>query len=137
MKPVLKNIIAVLAGLLVGSLVNMGIIMISGMVITPPEGADVTTMEGLKESIHLFQPRHYIMPFLAHALGTFAGAYLAALIAANNKLRWALLVGAFFLVGGISNVFMIPSPAWFIALDLIVAYIPMAYLGGKIVGKPV
>lgn len=135
MKPILKNIIAVLAGLLVGSLVNMGIVMISGMVITPPEGADVTTLEGLKESIHLFQPKHYIMPFLAHALGTFAGAYLAALIAANNKLRWALLVGGFFLVGGISNVFMIPAPTWFIVLDLLVAYIPMAYIGGKIVGQ--
>jgi len=135
MKPILKNIIAVLTGLLVGSLVNMGIVMISGMVIEPPEGADVTTLEGLKESIHLFQPRHYIMPFLAHAIGTFVGAFLAAWIAANNKSRWALLIGAFFFVGGLSNVFMIPSPIWFIALDLIVAYFPMAYLAGKMVGK--
>ena len=27
---------------------------------------------------------------------------------------------------------MIPAPAWFIALDLIVAYIPMAWIGGRL-----
>jgi hypothetical protein len=30
------------------------------------------------------------MPFLASALGTFAGAYLAALIATNNKIKFTL-----------------------------------------------
>jgi hypothetical protein len=27
---------------------------------------------------------------------------------------------------------MIPAPAWFIALDLIAAYLPMAWLGAKL-----
>ncbi len=75
MNSIIRNILAVVAGAVVGSLVNMGIIMISSSIIPPPDGADVTTMEGLKASMHLFQPRHFIMPFLAHALGTFAGAF--------------------------------------------------------------
>ncbi len=32
-------------------------------------------------------------------------------------------------------VLQLPSPMWFNALDLIVAYIPMAYLGGKLVNR--
>ena len=77
MNPIIRNVLAVIAGLIVGSIVNMGIIAISGSIIPPPEGADVTTMEGLKATMHLFEPRHFIFPFLAHALGTLAGAIIA------------------------------------------------------------
>ncbi|HPG34599.1 MAG TPA: hypothetical protein PLM34_12140, partial [Lentimicrobium sp.] len=60
MKIVVRNILAVIAGALLGSVVNMGIIMISGSLIPLPAGADNTTMEGLKESMHLFQPKHFL-----------------------------------------------------------------------------
>jgi hypothetical protein len=132
MNSTLRNILAVITGVVAGSLINMGIIMISSSVVPPPEGADVTTMEGLKASMHLFQPRHFIMPLLAHAIGTFAGAILAAWIAANHKMTFAMIIGVFFLVGGIANIFMLPSPAWFIVVDIVCAYIPVAYLAGKL-----
>ncbi len=135
MYPILKNILAVVLGLIVGSIVNMGIIMISGSIIPPPAGADVTTMEGLKSSMHLFEPRHFIMPFAAHALGTFVGAIIAALIAASHRMTFALVIGCVFLVGGIANVFLLPSPLWFTIVDLVFAYIPMSYLGGRLVTK--
>ena len=135
MNPVVKNILAVIVGIVFGSIVNMGIIMISGSVIPPPDGADVTTMEGLKSSMHLFQPKNFIMPFLAHALGTLAGAFFAALIAANHKMKFALVIGFVFMAGGITNVIMLPSPTWFTILDVAGAYIPMAYLAGKLASK--
>ena len=134
MNPILKNILAVVAGVILGSVVNMGIIMLSSSIIPPPEGVDVTNMESLKSSMHLFEPKHFIFPFLAHALGTLSGAFTAALIAAANKMRFALGIGAFFLLGGIVNVFMLPSPAWFTVLDLVGAYIPMGWLGGRWAG---
>ncbi|MDP5062529.1 MAG: hypothetical protein NWP64_11475, partial [Maribacter sp.] len=120
---------AVVAGIVVGSLVNMGIIMISGSIIPPPEGADITTMEGLKASIRLFEAKHFIFPFLAHALGTLVGAFIATKIAATRKMTMALLVGLFFLIGGTANIVMLGGPMWFTALDIIVAYMPMGYLG--------
>lgn len=135
MNPTLKNILAVVAGLLIGSVVNMGLIMISGKIIPPPEGADVTTMEGLKASMHLMQPKHFLFPFLAHALGTFVGAALAATLAATRKMRLAIVIGIIFLVGGITNVFMLPSPMWFNVVDLVGAYIPMAWIAGKLFAK--
>jgi hypothetical protein len=135
MNPIIRNILAVVAGIVIGSAVNMGIIMISGLIIPPPDGADVTTAEGLKAAMHLFQPKHFLMPWLAHALGTFVGAFLAALIAANRKMIVAMIVGGFFLVGGIANVLMLPSPLWFTIVDLAGAYIPMAYLAAKLAEK--
>lgn len=72
-----------------------------------------------------------IIAFLAHALGTLVGAIIAGLIAATHKMKFALSIGLFFLIGGIINVFMLPSPLWFAIIDLAGAYIPMAWLGGK------
>ncbi|PIB29986.1 hypothetical protein BFP77_05030 [Maribacter sp. 4U21] len=135
MNPVLKNMLAVLAGLIVGSLVNMGIVILSGSIIPPPEGGDVTTMEGLKATMHLFEPKHFIMPFLAHALGTLGGAFVAAEIAASRNFFMALIVGAFFFIGGALSVSSLGGPMWFNALDLVVAYFPMAYLGWKLAGS--
>jgi uncharacterized membrane protein YqgA involved in biofilm formation len=135
MSPIVKNIVAVVIGIVVGSSVNMAIISISGSIIPPPDGFDVTTTEGLKNAMHLFEPKHFIFPFLAHALGTLVGAFLAAKIASNHKMKFAYGIGFFFLLGGIASVFLLPSPTWFTLLDLIGAYLPMAYLGGKLATK--
>jgi hypothetical protein len=128
----LKNTIAVIAGLIIGGIINMGIIMISSSVIPPPNGADITTMEGLKETMHLFEPRHFLFPFLAHAIGTLIGAIVTSKFAATKKRSMALIVGFIFLIGGTINVFLLPAPMWFNATDLIGAYIPMALIGWKL-----
>jgi len=135
MNPVLKNIFAVITGIVLGSVVNMSIIAVGDLIISLPEGADNSTMEALKETMHLFQPKHFLFPFLAHAMGTFVGALLAAKIAASNKMVFALVIGGVFLAGGISMVFMIPSPLWFAILDLVGAYLTMGWLAGKLVTK--
>ena len=132
MNPILRNILAIILGLIIGSAVNMGLILISGSVIPPPEGADATTMEGLKESMHLFESKHFIFPFLAHALGTLVGAFIAAMIAASRKMTFAMVIGVFFLIGGIVNVYLLPAPTWFAVVDILGAYIPMAWIGGKL-----
>lgn len=132
MTPILRNILAVVMGIIIGSMVNMALIMISDSVIPPPAGADIHTTEGLKASMHLFQPKHFIFPFLAHAIGTLVGACLTTWIANSNTLRFAFIIAAFFLVGGIASIFMLPSPIWYMVVDLVFAYIPMAYCGGKL-----
>ncbi len=132
MNPTVKYILAILAGIIIGGVVNGIIISISASVIPPPEGANLTTMEGLKASMSLMEPKHFLMPFLAHALGTLVGAILASYIAGDNKLRAALIVGFFFFLGGFANIIMLPSPLWFSFVDLLGAYLPMAWIGYKI-----
>ncbi len=132
MNTILRNILAVVAGLIVGSLVNMGLVMMSGSIIPLPAGADTSTTEGLKEAMPLFEAKHFIFPFLAHACGTLVGAFVAYLLAGNHKLKFALGIGCFFFLGGLSSILMLPSPLWFSLLDLMGAYLPMAWFGSQL-----
>ncbi|MDF1800377.1 MAG: hypothetical protein P1V81_14460 [Planctomycetota bacterium] len=124
-----------LAGLVIGSIVNMGLIMTGPSVIPLPEGVDPADMESLEANMHLFEARHFLFPWLAHALGTLAGALVAGTIATTKKAAAAWFIGCFFLLGGAANAFMLPAPAWFLAADLLGAYLPMAWIATKVVGK--
>lgn len=132
MNPILKNSIAVIVGLVVGSLVNIGLVNLGPHVVPLPDGADVSTMESLKASMALFKPINFLFPFLAHALGTLAGAFATAKLAASHGPKLALVVGVFFLAGGIAAANMLGGPMWFTVTDLVLAYLPMAWLGGKL-----
>ena len=78
---------------------------------------------------------------MAWTLGTLAGALTAYLIAATYRASLAYGIGAVFLSGGVAASFMIPAPAWFIALDLLAAYLPMAWwsvqIGRRLVGPAI
>ena len=102
MPALLRSLLAILAGIVVGALINGALITLG--------------------------PSHFGIVFLAHALGTFFGALIAYLVAENHKARFAWAIGVIFLLGGIAASYLIPAPAWFIALDLIAAYLPMAWL---------
>lgn len=134
MPPLAKNILAVVIGLVVGSVVNMGIITAGPLVIPPPAGVDMSDMDKLAENLKLLQPVHFIAPWLAHALGTLVGAFLAAKLAISHKMKLALGIASFFLLGGILMVCLVGGPVWFAALDLIGAYLPMGFLGARLAG---
>ena len=132
MNPIVRNVLALIAGFIVASIVNMSLVMSSGLVAPPPPGADMTTTEGIRAAMPRMQPIHFLMPFLAHALGTLAGAMTAAAIAASHKTKFALAIGVVYLLAGITMATTVGGPAWFIASDLALAYLPMAWLGAKI-----
>jgi hypothetical protein len=134
MKTVVRNVLAIVAGVIVGSLVNTGLVNLGPFVIPLPEGADVSSMEGLRDSMQLFAPVNFVFPFLAHATGTLAGAFVVAKLAASHSVKFAIGIGVFFLIGGIAAVYMLGGPLWFIVTDLLLAYIPMAYLGAVLAG---
>lgn len=129
MRAFLRGALALLVGLAVGSVVNMGLVMLGGRLFPPPAGMDASTTEGLKAAMPLFGPQHFLMPFLAHALGTLAGAFVATWLGGRVSRVPALLVGLLFLAGGVAAAFMLPAPLWFEATDLLLAYLPFAWLG--------
>lgn len=134
MNQILRNVLAVVVAIVIGSAANFGLIMVGVRVIPPPEGFDLTDPQSIKSSFHLLQPQHFIFPFLAHALGTLVGAFTVAKIAASQKLLYAVGIGVFFLFMGLSVAIDLPAPLWFEALDLIGAYLPMALLGAHLAG---
>lgn len=134
MNPILKNILAVIAGWIGGSIINMGLIKI-GHKLIPIEGIDPNSMTELAAVMPTLEFKYFVFPFLAHALGTLFGAIIAGLIAVNHKMKFSLAIGVLFLIGGIMVNYMLPGPTWFAAVDILLAYIPMAWLGGKIAIK--
>ncbi len=133
MNPTLRNSLAVLSGLVIGGAVNMALVVIGGKAMPPPPGVDVNDIASINAHIGEYSVAQLMAPFLAHALGTLVGALVAARIAVSHHMLLAMLIGIAFLAGGIMAVRMIPnSPAWFSALDLAVAYLPMAWLGARV-----
>lgn len=133
---VFRNVAAVIMGWFLGSCVNMGLVYASPHVVPPPDGVNPADMDSLRENIHKFEPKHCVMPFLAHALGTLVGAFAAAKIAASRHFTFAMSIGVLFLLGGIAIAAMLPAPVWFEAADIVLAYLPMGWLGWKLSGRP-
>ncbi|HAB36110.1 MAG TPA: hypothetical protein DCE58_05855 [Cryomorphaceae bacterium] len=125
MKPLVLTLLAAILGMAL----NGYLIAYSHLFVAPPVGADLTTEEGLLAAMPLMEPKHYAMPFLAHALGTLLSAFLVSWWVRPATLQRSMLLGFVFLAGGLYMVRILPSPMWFNILDLGLAYLPMAYLG--------
>lgn len=133
MNPTIRNILVTIVGLFIGSIVNMQIIMNSGSIIPLPDGVDPMNMT--PEVIGALPLKNFIPIFLAHALGTFSAAFIACRMAASQYQRITIIIGVFFLLGGIAASFIIKPPIWYIVVDLLFAYLPFALLGKKLVAK--
>lgn len=133
---IIRNILAVVVGLFIGSYANMAIITYGSPYFPLPEGVNPQDIESIKANMDLYSFNNFIIPWLAHAVGSLIGGLIAAFLAASHKKYMAITVGVVFLIGGIMMVVMIPqTPLWFIFTDLVLAYIPMAWLGEKLASK--
>ena len=64
MNPILRNILAVVAGWIGGSIVNMGLIKMSHILL-PIEGVDVNDMAAFAEVMPTLEPKYFLFPFVA------------------------------------------------------------------------
>jgi hypothetical protein len=88
MNRIIRNILAVIAGWLLGSVINLSLIKI-GHSVFPIEGIDPGDMEALAEVMPTLDFKYFIFPFLAHALGTLIGAFIAGLIVQVNIINYS------------------------------------------------
>jgi hypothetical protein len=128
----LRNALAFFAGVIALMVVKILVTRVGNLIVPPPSGADLSSVEGFKASIHLFEAKHFAVPYFEHSLGSLTGAAVAAAAGASHRMKLAVGIGALHLIGGILAAMLIPAPVWFIILDISMAYIPMAYLGGRI-----
>ena len=125
MKQTLKNIGIVILGIIIGMIVNIGLIILGGIIFVPLENFE--PMNAMNWDF-----KYFIFPFLAHSIGTFSGALIVSKLSKKSNIIMPLIVGFYFLTGGIYMVIILPAPTWFVLLDVILGYIPMALLGWKI-----
>lgn len=130
---IFKRTLIIFVSIFSGAMLNSTIIQLSNKIIAPPKGFDLKTLEGLQAAMTHMEPKHFLFPFLAHALGTLLSTVMIARFLRSQQLIFSMMAGILFLMGGVSMVIMLPNtPIWFVLVDLIGAYIPMAYVGYKI-----
>ena len=125
MKQTLKNIAIVILGIIVGMIINIGLIILGGIILPQPENFE--PMNAMN-----WELKYFIFPFLAHSVGTLLGSLLVSKLSKKSSIILPLVVGLYFLSGGIYMITILPAPMWFVLLDVILGYIPMALLGWKI-----
>jgi hypothetical protein len=123
---ILRNTLALTIGAAVGIILNGWLINISSSIIPLPEGVDPNNLDSIQTHIHMYSWKH--------ALGTFVSAFIAAKIWLGNTMIPGYIFGLFFLIGGISMVYLIKSPIIPSLVDLVFAYLPMGWLGARLAG---
>jgi hypothetical protein len=127
MNPIVKNILVFIAAWMAGSLSNMLVLQLGMQLVAPPEG--------LKAAMPFMEWKHFITPFLSHAIGTLVGAIILTKFAASHAFKLVMGLSFLFFLGGLAMIFMVPSPLAFTIIDLVFAYFPMGYLGYQLVYK--
>ena len=128
MKQTLKNIAIVILGIIVGMIVNIGLIILGGTIFSPSENFE--PMNAMNWDF-----KYFIFPFLAHSIGTLTGALIVSKLSNKSSIILPLIVGLYFLMGGIYMITILPAPMWFVLLDVVLGYIPMALLGWKLANE--
>ncbi|PZF73504.1 hypothetical protein [Taibaiella soli] len=124
-----RNILAVLAGLGVGILVIMGMEGYVDKIYPAPANLDIHDAEGMARHIAQMPFAAVALMVFTYMLSSFVAGYTASRI--SKKIRQSFVVGCFLMASGVANVVLIRHPIWMAAL-FIVLYIPFALLGGKL-----
>lgn len=127
----LRNFLAVLAGL-VAAMVTISLFEgIGHLLWPPPADLDLSKPEDLARLMDVMPLAAKISVLVAWGLGSFVGGGVAARLAHSAPLRRALLVGGIQMAGGLATMAQIPHPAWMIAAALLL-FVPGAALGARI-----
>ncbi len=127
----MKNILSVIAGLILGFLAVLFSESICQKMYPFAAGIDFSKAD--RETLTFIMgmvPLGAFMTLLAgYAFGSFFGGLVAFLISGNKFSP--ITVGGIIMVGGIINLVMIPHPLWFIVISQFM-YVPFSLAGGKI-----
>lgn len=134
-RKVVRNFCAVVVGLILGGSVNMAIVTLGPVVIPLPDGVDILDSSKFAENLQKLEPQNFLAPWLAHALGTWVGAFAAAKLSVDRGWFLAVVVSCVFLMGGVTMIVGYGGPLWFAVIDLVFAYLPMGFFGAKVALK--
>ena len=131
---IIRNIAAVVIGVVVGGSINMGIGLLNVQIFPLPEGMSLMTIaddpEALEAWINSLPQTAFILVLVAHLSQAFFGGYVAAFISKRNVMCVAMVVGALSLVCGLMNMAQVPAPLWlWIEMPL---YLVVAWYAGKL-----
>ena len=111
----LRNGLATVAGLAVGSAVNMGLITLNTSVLFPmPPGVSFEDTKAFGEYIASLPPLAYAVVFAAHYGQAVVGGLVAAQLSTSPRAGEVscYIIGGLTMLGSIMNTMALPVPAW-------------------------
>lgn len=129
----MRNVLAVIAGVITGGVITMIAEAISHQLYPPPVLVEFD-LTPLKEFLNSLPPEAWAILIFGWLLAAFGAGLVSALIAKANWKRASLITGGILLAFSIVNFITIPHPIWVMAITALV-YLPAAYSGGKLVAK--
>jgi hypothetical protein len=132
MHPIIRSILAVLAGIAV-ALALVAAIEAGGHAAYPiPSGVDLTNPEQAREYMQGIPLGALLFVFAAWTCGAFGGALVAALLAGRRPMSHAGIVGGIVLAAAAANLAMRPHPTWFAVLG-VAGIVVGAFAAGRLV----
>tara|TARA_R110002072_G_scaffold101524_5_gene223534 strand:- start:5636 stop:6046 length:411 start_codon:yes stop_codon:yes gene_type:complete len=129
----IRNILAVLLGIVAGMAANMALIYASLALYPLPEGLDPKDTEAYNGYLESLPATAFVIIMLAHVGQAFVGGWVAAKTGASRPMLLAMIIGVLSLAGGIAAMTIYHGPAWMkIELPL---YLLVAWLAGTMVCK--
>lgn len=120
-----RNVVAVFVGMVVGMVANMGLIFANMALFPAPPGLDFNDTEAMQAYIGALPATGFILPMVAHLMQAGLGGWVAARLGASRPVVLALIIGVVTLAGGLYNLMVLPGPWWMwveVPLYLVVAW---------------
>jgi len=129
-----RNVLAVLAGLLVAGFTVFVVETIGHTVYPPPVGFDPTNPAGMAAIMGQAPFGALLFVIVAYACGACAGGAVAARLRPAAPIAHAITVGLVLTGAGVLNLLTIPHPVW-MAIATAVVFVPAAWLGGRFLDR--
>jgi hypothetical protein len=125
-----RHLSAVIAGLVIGMIANMAIIMLNLVIYPMPEGLSMDDQEAFSAWVSTLPETSFLLPMVAHMAQAFFGGWVAARLGSSHPMALAMIVGVLSLVGGIINALSLAIPTWmWIEMPF---YLVLAWVAGTI-----
>jgi hypothetical protein len=130
---VLRSVGAVIAGLIAAMFFIVGVEGMSSILHPFPPGVDPADLEACRAHAARYPAGVLLLVALGWCLGTFVSSWLATRVGPGKHLAHGIVVGSILLMLAVANMFMLPYPIWFWALNFIA--FPVSFCLGAKLGR--
>ena len=120
MGTILRSMSAVIAGLIVAGVFVIGVEWMSSILHPFPPGADPTDLETCRAHVARYPAGVLMLASLGWGLGTLASSWVATRLGPRRRAAHGIAIGLILLALAVANMAVLPYPAWFWILNLIV-----------------
>lgn len=116
----LKNILAVVAGIIAASVCIWLVETLNHILHPFPDGIKPKDMEGFKSYVGNLPFLGKFMVIIGYALGAVVSGFVATKVSKSEKPNAAIICGIIFMIFTIYNMSVLPTPIWFWVLGILV-----------------